>query len=189
MSDQEKRHAAAVEALVKMANAAAENAAKSTGAPYAVVLLSGGDGPLIVGCWVPKPEIARKMLADALGTFDRDDGDGVIRRDLGRERRDTYELGAQLTHAIVKAWIEKADPVRFAFPPREIALVADLRQVGQKLARNESARQLVDQLNEHVVSVTGHAPTAMMLRVILEDLGVEIEWVPPSELGLQVPTS
>ncbi len=100
-------------------------------------------------------------------------------------QRETYELGAKLTHALVKEWLEKVpEPPRFAFPPKEVALIADLRDVGPKLARNHSAQQLVDHLIELVVAVTGQAPTAMMLRVILDDLGQPIEWVPLSELGL-----
>ena len=104
--------------------------------------------------------------------------------------RDTYNQGAAAAFGFIKGWLEKTgEAPRFAFPPKDIALIADLRDIGQRLARNESARRLVDELNEAVLQLTGQAPTAMMLRVILEELEQPIEWVAPSELGLKVPRS
>jgi hypothetical protein len=101
----------------------------------------------------------------------------------------SYNRGAELTHVIIKEWVASGETPRFAFPPREIALVADLRDIGKRLARNDSALRLVDQLIRVVVHITGSAPTAMMLRVVLEMLDQPIEWVAASELGLQVPRS
>jgi hypothetical protein len=99
---------------------------------------------------------------------------------------ENYKRGAELTYVIVAAWTHPGGPPLFAFPPRDYTLLADLRDVGAKLARNESARDLLQRLVDLVVRATGHAPTAMMLRVILEELGHPIEWVPFTELKLGV---
>lgn len=105
--------------------------------------------------------------------------------------RDAYERGAGITFLFVKRWLE--DPAleqpRFAFPPKEYALLADLRDIGTRLARNDGARQLVALLIKRCVERTGEAPTAMMLRVVLEQLGHPIEWVSLSALGLNVGTA
>jgi hypothetical protein len=99
----------------------------------------------------------------------------------------SYELGAQMTYALVKEWLEKVpERPRFLFPPKDVALIADLRDLPMKLAGNDSAQQLVDHLIETVVAVTRNAPTAMMLRVVLEELSPDsIEWVSLEELGLK----
>ncbi|HET7485852.1 MAG TPA: hypothetical protein VFJ64_10830 [Solirubrobacterales bacterium] len=99
--------------------------------------------------------------------------------------RDNYNAGAELTWRIVQAW--QGERPRFAFPPRNIALIADLRDIGERLARNDAAKKLVALLIDHCVKETGQAPTAMMLRVVLEQSGIPIEYVAPSELGLAVP--
>lgn len=104
--------------------------------------------------------------------------------DKERAIRQSYELGAQLTYQTVLLWTHAEGPPVFRFPPKDIALVADLRDCGEKLAVNQSARDLVAKLVTDVVANTGQAPTAMMLRVILEEIGHPIEWVELSELGL-----
>lgn len=98
-----------------------------------------------------------------------------------------YERGAQLVYELVRDW--DGEPPRFAFPPKDIALLADLRSVGQRLARNEGARQLVRLLITSCLVATGRAPTSMMLLVVLEELGQPIERVSLSELGLNVGTT
>jgi hypothetical protein len=98
--------------------------------------------------------------------------------------RDDYNRSAQLTYEIVRDW--DGERPLFAFPPREYALLADLRDIGDKLARNEGARQLVRLLITRCHAATGQAPTAMMLRVVLEELRFPIAWVSLSELGLAV---
>ena len=100
---------------------------------------------------------------------------------------ESYERGCWITFAVVRGW--NGDPPRFAFPPKEYALLADLRDIGQRLARNDSARQLVALLIKRCVERTGNAPTAMMLRVVLEELQHPIETVSLSELGLAVGTT
>lgn len=104
--------------------------------------------------------------------------------------RESYDRGATLTFGLVKQWLTtEPEKPRFAFPPKEIALLADLRDIGKKLARNDSARRLVDHLIVWVVGATGNAPTAMMLRMVLEVLKQPIERVSLSDLGLEVPRS
>jgi hypothetical protein len=91
-----------------------------------------------------------------------------------------YERGAQITYAIVSTW--RGAPPRFAFPPKDVALMADLRDVGDKLARNDAARELVALLIKRCVERTGEAPTAMMLRIVLDMLKIPVEEVAPDEL-------
>lgn len=98
-----------------------------------------------------------------------------------------YERGAQITYDVVASW--RGAPPLFAFPPKEYALLADLRDIGQRLARNDGARDLLQLLIKRCVERTGQAPTAMMLQVVLETLGHPIERVSLSELGLAVGTT
>jgi len=109
----------------------------------------------------------------------------VLRRD------ESYERGARLTFVVVKMWLE--DPrlklPRFRFPPRDIALIGDLRDIGQRLAVNDGARELLAHLIKRSIERTGNAPTAMMLRGVLEELGHPIEVVSLSELGIDVGTA
>lgn len=97
-------------------------------------------------------------------------------------RDEDYERGAAITYNIVRDW--KGEAPRFAFPPKEIALLADLRDIGERLARNEGARKLTALLIKRCVERTGQAPTVMMLRVILDELGIEVEYVSLGELGI-----
>lgn len=83
-------------------------------------------------------------------------------------------------------WTHADGPPVFRFPPKDVALLADLRDCGEKLAVNQSARDLVAKLVVDVVQATGQAPTAMMLRVILEELAIPIRWVALEELGLSL---
>lgn len=87
---------------------------------------------------------------------------------------------------MVVHWSLTHEVPRFAFPPAEIALIADLRDIGEQLARNDSARGLVAELVRWVVERTGEAPTAMMLLMSLEVAEIPIERVALSELGLNV---
>lgn len=108
-------------------------------------------------------------------------------RPRGRHKRSVrggYELGAELTYQLVLSWTHPEGPPLFRFPPKDVALLADLRDIGEKLAVNQSARELVAKLILDVVDAAGQAPTAMMLRVCLEETGHPIEWVTLAELGL-----
>lgn len=101
---------------------------------------------------------------------------------MSRSERN-YEAGAELTYKLVRDWTGEAP--RFAFPPKEIALDADLRDIGDNLARNDGARELTALLVKRCVERTGQSPTVMMLRVVLEELGIEVEYVALGELGIQ----
>ena len=83
----------------------------------------------------------------------------------------------------------KGEAPRFAFPPKEIVLLADLRDIGERLARNEGARRLLALVIKRCVERTGQAPTAMMLRVVLEELGIEVDQVSLGELGISLGSS
>ncbi len=103
-----------------------------------------------------------------------------------RERA-CYNAGAELTYKLVVAF--RDEKPEFQFPPREIALIADLRDCGARLACNPAAVRLVALLIDHCVKETGQAPTAMMLRVCLEEAQIPIKWVSLSELGLSLGAS
>lgn len=102
------------------------------------------------------------------------------------QRDDTYERGARLTLRLIQDWLREDidEPPLFQFPPKEVALLADLRDIGQKLAVNDSAHRLVDHLIKRVVERTGQAPTTMMLRIALEVAGLRWQDCTLDELGL-----
>ncbi len=95
-----------------------------------------------------------------------------------------YAKAAELTYRLLLAF--RYQEPRFAFPPKEIALIADLRDVAERLARNDSARAVLALVIHHCVKETGQAPTAMMLRICLEEAEIPIETVSLSDLGLSV---
>lgn len=97
-----------------------------------------------------------------------------------RRRRD-YERGCTLTVEVVNRF--KPRGPAFAFPPRDIAFIASLADVGEKLARNDVARELVVALLAACVRLDD-APTVMMLRVALEVAGIPISYVSFEELGI-----
>jgi hypothetical protein len=98
-------------------------------------------------------------------------------------RRDNYERGAQRLYELVRDW--DGEPPRFAFPPKEFALIADLRQVGHQLALNDGARELVRLAITVGLAEFDSVPTTIM-RVVLEMLGRPIEWRSLSELGFDM---
>lgn len=100
------------------------------------------------------------------------------------------EATCDMTYEVVRRFHLLHTQARFAFPPREIALLASLADIGHRLCRNGNARALVNELLAESTR-RGHRdfPTAMMLRVVLDQLGISWEPVPLSELGLKVPTS
>jgi hypothetical protein len=98
-----------------------------------------------------------------------------------------YDAGARATLAVLRIWVEKHRdrPPLFAFPPKDIGLIGSLADIGYRLARNESARQLVGVLIDMRAELGLHDyPTAMMLRAALAEVGVETEIVGLAELGL-----
>lgn len=97
---------------------------------------------------------------------------------------ESYLRGSLVTLAIVSDWT--GAPPLFAFPPAEIGLLGDLRDIGARLARNDAARELLALLIAQCVGKTGHAPTAMMLLAALNMTGIAVERVSLSALGLPV---
>lgn len=94
-----------------------------------------------------------------------------------------YEAGAQLTVDVVGRFAEHGP--EFAMPPREVALLASLTDVGKYLARNDVARSLLLALEaECLRRKLEDFPTAMMLRVALEHHGIEPQWMPFDQLGI-----
>jgi hypothetical protein len=95
----------------------------------------------------------------------------------------SYELGAQLTFRVLERF--KMFGPEFQFPPPDIALIASIADVGKYLARNETARVVIRELMSECDRLQlGDYPTAMMLRVCLEQLDIPIKWVPFAELGI-----
>jgi len=100
-----------------------------------------------------------------------------------KKRGDDYNAGANLTYEIVGAYKIRAP--RFRFPPRDIALIASIADVGDNLAVNTAARDLVAFLiAECDRRKLGDYPTVMMLRTCLEMHRVEIDFVPFEDLGI-----
>ena len=63
---------------------AATHFAKVTQAPYAIVMLSNGDGKVYIGCWAP-PEIAAEMMKQAAESLA--DGSATIIDRTGAQRQ------------------------------------------------------------------------------------------------------
>jgi hypothetical protein len=96
---------------------------------------------------------------------------------------ESYQAGANVTFVVVGQF-KIFDP-KFRFPPPEIALIASIVDVGKYLARNTVAHQLLKELMKECDRLKlGDYPTAMMLRVCLEEHNVPIEYVPFDELGI-----
>jgi hypothetical protein len=103
-------------------------------------------------------------------------------------REESYQRGADLAWQCVRRFrlLHSTLPL-FAFPPADVALIASMADVGEKLARNEAAKVLlVDMLHEFDRKKMGDYPTVMMLKIILQDQKVPILTVPFEELGLNV---
>lgn len=74
----------------------------------------------------------------------------------------------------------------FVFPPPEVAIIGSIVDVGDKLARNDAARELIARLiKEFDRRKMKDYPTVMMLKICLEKHGIPIKTVPFEELGLK----
>lgn len=96
-----------------------------------------------------------------------------------------YDATCAMTDELVRRF--KATGPKFVFPPRNIALIASVIDVGVKLAQNGAARDLVAEL----IAETRRRkicdyPTVMMLRTTLELNGIPIKFVPLDKLGFSV---
>lgn len=95
----------------------------------------------------------------------------------------SYQMGAELTFRVLERF--KMFGPEFQFPPREIALLASVADVGKYLARNETARVVIRELMGECDRLKlGDYPTAMMLLVCLEEHDIPIKWVPFDSLGI-----
>jgi len=98
-----------------------------------------------------------------------------------------YNAGANLTYEVVRNFRVFGSGVpEFAFPPRHIALIASLKDIGDKLCRNDAAREMLQLLFAACdYRKLSDYPTAMMLRVALDAAGIPITFVPFEELGIK----
>lgn len=96
----------------------------------------------------------------------------------------TYELGGQLTYRVLERF--KIFVPEFQFPPRDVALIASIADVGKYIARNETARVVLRELMAECDRLKlPDYPTAMMLRVCLEELDIPIKWLETvADLGI-----
>ena len=95
-----------------------------------------------------------------------------------------YAAALRIVHDVVRDWTGPA-PL-FRFPPQDIALSADLEQVGEHLATNKSARRLLRLLVDRCNTELGHAPTAVMLEAALVHFKIPIVRVSLEELGFEI---
>lgn len=97
-----------------------------------------------------------------------------------------YVAAAKMTDELVRR--ARGTGPRFRFPPRKMALGASLADVGERLAVNAAARELLAELDaEWRRRGLADGPTAMMLRAALELNGIPVRFVPLAELGLSIP--
>ncbi len=99
-----------------------------------------------------------------------------------RKRR-SYNQACELTYELVVRWKPRAP--EFVFPPRDIAFVAGLDEVGEYLARNDAARELLAAIVSESRRRLGEAPTVMMLSAALELAEIPFARVPFAELGMK----
>jgi hypothetical protein len=97
-----------------------------------------------------------------------------------------YVAAAEMTGELVRR--ARTTGPRFRLPPRKIALAASLADVGERLALNAAARELLAELEaEAIRRKLEDGPTVMMLRAALELNGIPVRFVPLAELGLPIP--
>lgn len=103
-----------------------------------------------------------------------------------------YRLCSRLLDAALAKWLEVGNPPpRFAFPPDEIGLIADLRAIDDKIVRNDAAEifvRICHAIGDKVERETGRPgrPTAIMLRAALRFHRVEVETVSLSHFGIEI---
>lgn len=114
---------------------------------------------------------------------------GVARAHEDPELRAAYARAAEAFFEAFKGGLHAfadEEPPRFAFLPDEMACLIplDINGFGRRLARNATARMLVDLLLMFADARGLEPPTYMMLRAFVEATGVAVEIVGPSDLGL-----
>jgi hypothetical protein len=99
---------------------------------------------------------------------------------------ENYEKTAQVLLNGFRMWLQLGGPApRFRLPPKDIALMASLDVIGHKLALDPIAHKIVDWAC--TIDFGGGPPTFLMLRAVLDMLGIETEQVSLSELGINIP--
>lgn len=93
-----------------------------------------------------------------------------------------YEVGASIVYHTVGLIGHDA---KFAFPPREVSLIVGLDLVGDKLARNKVARDIVKICIDVCKRMKMPAPTVMMLRCALDHYSIAWQEVTLDELGFR----
>jgi len=116
-------------------------------------------------------------------------------RTIGGELLGQRPKGYEETGQAMLAWLQKwlsehgGQPYpHFALPPEEIALCASLDHVGDRLCRNDSARQLMQEfvVIGQMIGGPNAPPTVLMLQAVLELASVPVERVSLTELGIDV---
>lgn len=105
------------------------------------------------------------------------------------KRRASYEDGAEMYHRLFLWYLaNRPGPPRFAMLPPDVALLGSLDDgnLGYKLARNESAHELIDTFLELSSRLKIEPPTYMMLRAFVHVAGLETDSVSIADLGLRV---
>lgn len=99
---------------------------------------------------------------------------------------DGYRETCEMTMDVVER--AKSSGPKFRFPPRDVALIASISDVGGRLAENTAAAELLAALEaETLRRKLADFPTAMMLRGALELTGIPIRFVSLEEFGLSAP--
>jgi hypothetical protein len=96
-----------------------------------------------------------------------------------------YHQAAEMTLEIVREFrMFGSGRPDFVAPSRRIGLIADLRDVGKYVARNDAARELLAKLQKAFARADVPPPTLMMLLVALDMCGIPAKEVPFEELGI-----
>ena len=114
---------------------------------------------------------------------------GAVEYSQDPAARAAYDTACETYFESFKAFVATAracgrEPPLFAMLPDAMALAASLLDVGHRLARNQTAHDLVDLWNRAAAAANVDEPTYMMLRVFLKELRIATESVSLAELGL-----
>lgn len=82
----------------------------------------------------------------------------------------------------LRAAREAGQDLRFVMPPQKFMLIGDLADVGERFARSEDARRLLQTFIAE--APPGEAPTVFMLQLALEHAGIACETVDLAALGV-----
>jgi hypothetical protein len=107
----------------------------------------------------------------------------------GRVRSSYEQTVREMTQACIN-WKHDNKPLpRFALPHRDVVIFGSLDEHGHRVARDASARELVELFKKIGLDVGGATPTLLMLEAALVLGAMPIERVSLSELGVPTPTT